>query len=67
MWVYTLFLPSSMYNERTYMQWARSMGVVTMANKKTLYVMFMGRAKRIKAHLSQVFSDSHILIALIAC
>ena len=40
---------------RACMQWARSMGVATMANKKTLFVTLVGRAKRSEAHLSQFF------------
>ena len=51
---------------RAYMHWARSMGVATMANK-TLFVMLMGRAEPIEAHLSQFFADFDIVIALIAC
>ena len=48
-----------------YMQWARSIGMATMANK-TLFVMLVGSAKPIEAHLSQFFADFDIMIALIA-
>ena len=50
---------------RAYMQWARSMGMATMVNK-TLFVMLMGGAEPIEAHLSQFFADFDIMIALIA-
>ena len=49
------------------MQWARSMGVSTMANKKTLFVVLVGRAERIEAYLSLFFVDFDIVIAMIAC
>ena len=50
---------------RAYIQWARSMGVATMANK-ILFVMLVGLAESIKAYLSQFFADFDIMIALIA-
>ena len=49
------------------MQWARSMGVSTMANKKTLFVVLVGHAERIEAYLSLFFVDFDIVIAMIAC
>ena len=50
---------------RAYMQWAWSMDVAIMANKKALFVMLMGRTERIVAHLSQFFADFDVVIMLI--
>ena len=47
------------------MQWAWSMDVATMANKKALFVMLMSRIERIVAHLSQFFANFDIVIMLI--
>ena len=33
------------------------MGVATMANKKTQFVMLVDRAKRFEAHSNQFFAD----------
>ena len=38
-------------------QWARLMGVATMANKKTLFVTFVDRAERLEAHSTQFVAD----------
>ena len=49
---------------RAYMQWARLMGVATMGNKDT-FVTLVDRAEQIEAHLSQLFADFDMVIALI--
>ena len=39
------------------------MGVATMANKMTLFVTFVDRAKQFEAHSSQFFADFDSLVA----
>ena len=40
------------------MQWARLMGMATMASRKTLLVTLMGRDEQFKTYLHQFFADS---------
>lgn len=47
------------------LQWARTMGVATLANRGTLFVMLMSRAWLIQSTLSQFFANLDWLVTLI--
>ena len=49
------------------LQWAPSMGVATMANKKTLLVKLMGHTKRFEAQFRNFFTDFNFLFMLTSC
>ena len=66
-WSDNLYLESCAHEQKTHglcMQWARSMGVAMMANKKLL---LMGCAEWFEAHVSEFFSNFDLFIKLTSC
>ena len=49
------------------LQWARSMGMATMSNKRTLLAMLMGRAEQFEEHLREIFADFDLSVILTSC
>ena len=68
-----MFSPSKVfhYTVCTYMssglQWAQSMVVATMSNKRVLFVTLMGCAERFKAHIREFFANFDLSITLRSC
>ena len=60
-----LYQATCAHEQKTHgLQWARSMGVATMANKYVLFVMLMGPAEQFEAHLSYFLANFDLFVAL---